>query len=326
MNYKKTRNLQSYISTYIFIFLSFFTIKLYTEEYSKDISQQYLIQSALTAESAGQSNIISAINSAHSNLPNMNRQENSSPQEVSKEKIVPIQTCKLEKHNEKPLLKSGTIIFLSGISSTGKTATARKLQDILKEPYLYFDPDISPVPAKIFKEGSKEGITFEPIIINEEKIFTVRTGNYIKKLGMVAIDMYNLFAKNGFSLILNFTFATADPLLAEEFLKKYVKVLHNYKIYFVHLTASPEVAAKREKDRKGLIGLSAGQRYSMLKTLTPKSYDIEIDTSNLTSDQVAQKIVRFMDTHKNPKAFKRLYAKYYRNKAHSFSSTTNSKP
>jgi chloramphenicol 3-O phosphotransferase len=219
-------------------------------------------------------------------------------------------SCKESINNHEETQK-GTIILLHGISSAGKSTAARQLQELLNEPYLYFDPDISPAPAKIFKEGSQEGVTFEPLEINGEKMLVVKTGSYIKKLGMAATQMYALFADLGFNIILNFAFGGADQTLAEEFLKKYIKELHNYNIYFINLTVSPEVAAQRELARGGLYkGLAAGQRYSMLKSLKPDSYDLEIDTTELTPEQIAQEIVAFMKSHKNPDAFKRLYKDY----------------
>lgn len=220
-------------------------------------------------------------------------------------------SCK-EKITKDEIVNKGTIIFLHGISSAGKSTTAKILQDILDENYLYFDPDVNPAPIRIFKEGSQEGVAFEPVLVNGQQVLVVKTGAYMQKLGMVVPEMLALFADHGFNSIANFAFGGADQKLAEDFLKKYVQTLHDYKVYFINLTVSPEIAAKREQERPGgIIGLAAGQQYSLLKTLKPADFDLEIDTSTLSSAQVAQQIVDFMKSHPNPQAFERLYTYYF---------------
>lgn len=219
--------------------------------------------------------------------------------------------------------KKGTIIFLHGISSAGKTSIAKKLQNILAEPYLYLGIDTftSMLPEQLFnfdpttyqttEKAKEEGVTFEPLTVNGQQRLVVRTGSYAKKVGLILPEIFSLFAQHGINSIIDFAFAGADLSLAEDFLKKFVKDLHNYKIYFINLTVSAEIAAQREQARSGFKGLAAGQQYSLLKSLTPESFDLEIDTSNLSSEQVAQNIIAFMKIHEHPQAFEKLYKQYF---------------
>lgn len=141
--------------------------------------------------------------------------------------------------------------------------------------------------------------------------FIVKTGSFSEKSGMLVPKTIALFAGHGFNCIIDFAFGGADQKLAEEFLKKYVDDLHNFKVYFVNLTVSPEVAEKREQERGGFKGLAAGQQYSLLKSLQSSDFDLEIDTSGLSPEQIAQKIVDFMKSRKDPKAFDLLYKHYF---------------
>lgn len=217
----------------------------------------------------------------------------------------------------------GTIILLHGISSAGKTTVARELQDQLKDYYLYMGIDefTGMMPKRLiginpeFKttiEATQQGVTLVPKIINGNQIIAVKTGAYSQKGGMLLPKIFSLYAANGLNLITDFAFSGIDQQLAEEFLKTFVKELQPYKVYFINLTVSPEIAVQREEKRGGFKGLAAGQEFFMLKNLTyPDAFDLEIDTSNFTPKQIAQKIIEFIHEHPNPQAFARLYKTYF---------------
>lgn len=91
-------------------------------------------------------------------------------------------SCK-ESVNKTEEIKKGTIIFLHGISSVGKTSTARKLQNLLDVPYLYLGIDtfstmlpeylvnFNPETYKTNTRALEDGVTFEPIIHNGKQLF-----------------------------------------------------------------------------------------------------------------------------------------------------------
>ncbi len=228
-------------------------------------------------------------------------------------------SCKEMEKSKKP----GTIIFLHGISSAGKTSVAKKLQDVLPEYYNYADLDAftSMTPKRLVNfdpnaqpsvEAAEQGIVIEPITYDGQQVMVVKTGSYSQKGGMLLPKLYKLYVENGFNLIIEFAFSGIDQQLQENYLKEYLKELHSFRVYFINLTVSPEVASQRELQRGGFKGLSAGQRLFMLKEFTePQTFDLEIDTSNLTPEQIAQQIDAFMQSHPQPEAFNKLYKKYF---------------
>ncbi len=219
--------------------------------------------------------------------------------------------------------QAGTIIILHGISSAGKTSTAKQIQGLMNDPYAYVGIDslntmlpewlvnFNPATATITSKVKQDGLSFEPTTVNGEQILIVKVGVFAKRYFMLIPEIIATFAGNGFNCITDIGFAAADQKSNEDSLKKYVKDLHGYKVYFINLTVSPEVAAQREQARGGFKGLAAGQQYSMLKSLTPQSFDLEIDTSELSPEQIAQEIVEFMKSHKEPQAFNNLYNHYF---------------
>ena len=226
------------------------------------------------------------------------------------------------KEIEKPN-KKGTIIFLHGISSVGKTSVAHTLQDILPEYYNYADLDTltAMMPKKLVnfdpnvqpsKQAADQGIVIEPITYDGQQVMMVKTGPYAQKGGMLLSELYKLYALHGFNLIIEFSFSGIDQQLQEKYLKSYLKELHQFRVYFINLTVSPDIAAQREIKRGGFKGLSAGQRLFMLKKFTnPATFDLEIDTSHFTPLEIAQEIEDFIRVHPQPEAFERLYKQYY---------------
>jgi chloramphenicol 3-O-phosphotransferase len=64
-------------------------------------------------------------------------------------------------------MTQGTIIFLNGTSSSGKTSIARALQKSLDEPYLYLSVDsfLDMLPEQCFsgEEGESVGAAQQPL-------------------------------------------------------------------------------------------------------------------------------------------------------------------
>jgi len=188
-------------------------------------------------------------------------------------------------HNEGYIMQKGTIIFLNGVSSAGKTTLAKILQHKLETPYYWLSEDIfrEMTPRKFDNEDSEE---------NEwawiHSIFGMyHTARMYSDLGMnVIVDT-----------------VTDDNI----FLDKIVELLHNHPALFVQVTCPPEELQRREKERGDrIIGLAVEQ----LSELCPQdnTYDITVDTHASTIEDCADEIIVLLDSPEKFTAFKILWA------------------
>ena len=181
-------------------------------------------------------------------------------------------------------MDKGKIIFLNGVSSSGKTTLAKILQERLSEPFFWLSIDrfteISP-----FRRHWESNVAWETY----NKMFTA-FHHTIKA-----------FSDVGVNVIVDHV-QVKEPNTMEECLK----VLHEYPVLFVHVICPLEELRRREKER-GDRGI--GQAEGQLPNLCPQdnTYDITIDTFANSTEECADKIIEMLDYPEKFTAFKILW-------------------
>ena len=177
-------------------------------------------------------------------------------------------------------MEKGKIIFLNGVSSSGKSTLAKLLQGKLTEPYCWLSLDnfLSTIHDKFY---------------NSEYRATLRQA-------MRAMHhTIKLFSDLGLNVIVD------HVLEKQEWLEECVKILNESPVLFVHVTCPLEELRRREKERGDRpIGQAEGQ----LTQLNPKdTYDITVDTAKKSC---VDEIIDILNYPEKLAAFKILWAKY----------------
>ena len=202
--------------------------------------------------------------------------------------------------------KTGTVIILNGSSAAGKTTLQKELQKTLNELYLtvgidgFFDailPHDFPDGQSIVGGEFVRGVT----------ISTDAQGHQVIKLNFgeagrrVVTGMHNAFAAYaaaGNNLVIDYI------LYEKEWLPELVNALKNYKVYFVGITIPLEILEGRERARGTSPVGHARSHYDIVHA--HGGYDLEVDTSKMSSQEAAATIRQFMLDNPEPQAFKKL--------------------
>ncbi|HVW99926.1 MAG TPA: hypothetical protein VHA52_05780, partial [Candidatus Babeliaceae bacterium] len=195
-------------------------------------------------------------------------------------------------------IKPGTIILLNGPSAAGKSTTQKKLQDLLKEPYLKMGIDrffVGVIPERYFK-GPLSDMPIDNNTMMEGVSAKDAQGNplFVLKIGddgqRVISGMHHAFAsyaKAGNNLIVDYI------LYYEEWIPELVNALKGLRVYMIGIKPSLAILEEREKLR----GTSPiGHARSHYDTVhNGMIYDLELDTSSMTADEAALKIKEFLE-------------------------------
>lgn len=178
----------------------------------------------------------------------------------------------------------GTVIFLNGTSSSGKTSISLELQRILDEPYLHVSADtfLHMLPVE-YLNGSK------PADKTKDAILKVAKGMHHALSALVA---------TGNNIIV-------DHVLQErQWLDECVMLLADYKVLFVSVNCSLEELQRRERERGDRnIGL-ANYQYNLVHK--HGIYDLEINTELNNTHECAQQIKQYLHDNAHLNAFKVL--------------------
>lgn len=173
----------------------------------------------------------------------------------------------------------GKIIWLNGVSSSGKTTLAKVLQNLLPEQPYYISNDLfaEMIPSKCFSDAKKADESFSMM------------HNIIK-----------MFSDLGIDIIVDSLFLSAHRM------NQCVEALHEYPVLFVHVTCPADELRRREEkrgDRK------IGQGENQLARLNPqdKIYDLTVDTHNNLIDECANRIIELLNYPNKFTAFKILW-------------------
>ena len=181
-------------------------------------------------------------------------------------------------------MDKGKIIFLNGVSSSGKTTLAKALQERLDEQFFHLDKDaftdIMRMTDKCY--GRIDWTQTEDKIISAFN----RTIKTFSDLGFHTI-VDRIFFREGFSL------------------DECVEMFHDYTVLFVHVICPLEEMQRREKERGDRV---TGQSEEQLSELIPQDmYDITVDTFNNTQEECTAKIIEALNYPEKFTAFKTLW-------------------
>ena len=160
-------------------------------------------------------------------------------------------------------MSEGTIIFLNGASSSGKTSIARALQRRLAEPYLmvgpdtlrpqlpkrYFDPDTGHIVHDPPEDHpAREAYYMTTITDGAARWYELHLGPVARRLTAGRQAAVAALAAAGNRLIVD------EVLLDPAFLDTYLRVLRAFAVLFVGLRCPLEVLEQRERARGGPTG------------------------------------------------------------------------
>jgi chloramphenicol 3-O phosphotransferase len=188
-----------------------------------------------------------------------------------------------------PAASPGHVIFLNGVSSSGKSSIAQRLLRILQGPYFHLAVDM--FGAMRAKERTAQ---LNPAELNLTLART-RAGFHRAVAGM---------AHAGNDIVV-------DHVLSERWrLLDCLTVLDGLDVTFVGVHCDPVELARRERARGDRV---PGQAAAQLTQVHAHGiYDLECDTTTASPDQCASQIAQFLSqrTH-GPTAFDRLRSVSY---------------
>ncbi|BCK00684.1 phosphotransferase-like protein [Anaerocolumna chitinilytica] len=173
-------------------------------------------------------------------------------------------------------MKRGKVIFLNGVSSSGKTTLAWKIQDLAKEPYYQISQDMfcEIWPGQFWT-------------IMPEKIF-----NHTMSLMYSTVRM---FVDKGENVVLDHVLLCDEKLKSdngEATLQEFKEIMNDVKVLYVKVECPIEELQRREKLRGNReVGLAESQ----IELLNPQhDYDIVINTYNDNTEVSAKRILELI--------------------------------
>jgi chloramphenicol 3-O phosphotransferase len=178
------------------------------------------------------------------------------------------------------ITRFGSVIFLNGASSSGKSTIAREIQKVMSIPYLYlsFDAFIDQLP-EAYRTNEYLLVSLPQLLagFHASSVAIIRAGN-------------NVIIDHG--------------LQEPSWVLPCVRAFDGVKVFFVGVRCSLDVLETREKRRGDrTIGTA---RYQHKRIHTHDTYDIQVDTSEMSIDECVSKICGHVKSGRQPSAFKRL--------------------
>ncbi len=183
----------------------------------------------------------------------------------------------MESTNAKEFAKP-KIVVLNGVSSVGKTSVAKGIQSCAQRGFLHVQMDdfLEMLPLRAF--GNRDGLVFERI---DSQTIDVQSGDLVRRALAGMRGAVASMAECGNNIVVD------DVFFADED-SEYRRLLERYDYRLVGLFAPLEVVQTRERMRGDRdIGLAKGQFESVHKD---RVYDLEVDTSKKSPDQIAKEI------------------------------------
>ena len=190
-------------------------------------------------------------------------------------------------------MKKGQIIFLNGVSSTGKSSLSRKLQERLSEPYHWLNvdefisfTDMRKHPSTYFEKG-KDPVSLFPHVV---KLYSDMGVNVIADVAFMKWIGPRMF-------------------MAEETFTNCVEMLSDYPIMYVHVTC-PYKEVRRRHEERGNRGEELGLDYGdeTLVGDTDGIYDLVVNTHSETLDECADRIIKKLASESEFNAFRKIKA------------------
>lgn len=186
-------------------------------------------------------------------------------------------------------MASSTIIYLNGTSSSGKTSITRALSEQLHQPYLHCPIDL-----------------FEQMILHQQihrgvipDLQTLQAG-FTACIAALASHGNNIIVDDVICEPLRYP-GTQSPLTTRELLLQRIKTLHTFNLLFVKVYCPLQIVEQREQARGNrTLGLASFQFHRVHQD---SLYDVEVDTSQHTSDACAAQILTALAQTHTPHAF-----------------------
>lgn len=174
-----------------------------------------------------------------------------------------------------------TIILLNGVGSAGKSSIAKALQAIASEPFLHvaMDAFLDMMPARYWDHP--DGVTFETVEQDGKPSVVIRSGAVADRILRGMRQSVAAMARAGNNLIV-------DDVLIDNEMAEYAALLADFTLRTVGVFAPLDVLEARERERGDrLIGLA---RWQYDRVHRGRRYDLELDTSQATATECAERI------------------------------------
>lgn len=178
------------------------------------------------------------------------------------------------------------IIFLNGVSSSGKSSVAKALQHLLEEPYLHIGIDwmMKAMPKRYWcGDGAQEGFGVVQTTDSKGPLAEITCGSYGQKLEEALRETIFLLYSLGHNLIID------HVVLADETKVMYETVLENTNTLFVHVESDEQSIIEREILRGDRV---KGMGRAQLKILKHFDYDLTVNTSKNSPFECARQIIK----------------------------------
>jgi chloramphenicol 3-O phosphotransferase len=187
------------------------------------------------------------------------------------------------------------VIYLNGTSSSGKSSIARALQERTDELYLHVQLDVFMQMVPPHGWDGADGM-----------VVTSLTEHGIQvDFGPICQPLFSGFHRSLAALASAGNHLIVDDVLVEGgWLREAVEALADHEVCFVGVHCPAEVAEARERQRGDrAAGIARGQYDEVHRHGV---YDVEVDTSLLTPQVCAERILEAQQRLRSPTAFERL--------------------
>ena len=187
--------------------------------------------------------------------------------------------------------RSGSVVYLNGTSSAGKTTLAQALLDVLEEPYLYFSINLfDEMPSrKQIKRGLIPDIRHLELGFAKCIAALVSSGNNVIVDDVIAPPQH-LPAGQAFDAL--------------DLLRQRVTILGPFDVLFVKVFCPLDELERREIARGDrTIGLARFQYDQVHKYAI---YDVEVDTSIEAPEDASARVLKALENHDNPRALAQM--------------------
>ncbi len=192
------------------------------------------------------------------------------------------------------------IIFLNGCSSSGKTTIAKAIQHLSDKPWLLLGIDtfFHMMPSKYvgFGEKASEGYHFIPGQDEDGPLMGIEVGPFGRIVTQSIPKVAQSLVRDGHNLIID------EVLRTDEEVENYERALASHTVYFIGVMCDLKDMQEREILRGDrALGLARGQITSVHGLSRP--YDLTVDTTHMTAFDCAERILGFIKSAPNPRAF-----------------------
>jgi len=187
-------------------------------------------------------------------------------------------------------LSPGTIIFLNGTSSSGKTCLLKAIQNSFEEPFL--------------DAGLDKFIWMLPERYLEQPLWNDVLGK-ASSAGNAGHNLVKAMHQAILAISVLGTHLVVDHVLVEpDWVRECVNLFSNRPAWLVGVHCPLEVTEEREKSRRNRTLGQARAQYELVHK--HGIYDIEVDTSLMSPEECAETIKAHILSHREPNALRLL--------------------